>query len=164
MARSSAWLGIFAALCAASCHAHYAWIALDADGRSGSARDAGDRIATFSDADRQAAVAVAAAVATSLGLRPSWTQRLGATEPTPENPFQELALFQGDGPNSNLMLAVGVAQDGSLLRFWISDLEHAQQTPLVRDLVAALKEALARAFPGRRITTGDGRKLRLYAG
>lgn len=139
------------ALCVTSCYAHYAWIGVD-------------RGAAFSDEEKRAAVGVAASVAERLGLRSSWMQGLAPARMTEENPFQELALFQGTGENRNLLLTVAVKDDGSQLRFWISDLDHSQETKLVRDLVNGLKDELARLFPDRRFTVGDGRRLRLYAG
>jgi hypothetical protein len=149
------------ALFITSCYAHYSWLSVDAGDRAALALGSGDQVA-FSDQDKRAAVRVASSVAERLGLQLSWMEGLRPARMTPENPFQELALYQGTGRNSNLLLTVAVKDDGSVLRFWISDLDHSQRTELVGQIVQALKDELARAFPDRGITIGEGHKLRIY--
>ena len=154
--RAHVALTIVASISLASCYAHYSWLTVDAgDPRSSS---------VFVEGEKRAAISAAASVAEKLGLRSSWMQGLAPSRATAGNPFQELALFQGSGRSSNLMLTVAVKDDGTVLRFWISDLDHSQPTELVSELVRALKEELQRTFPNRRITVGGGRKLRIYAG
>jgi len=154
----------FVVLSLGSCRAHYSWVNVDAADPTSSALTSSDHRIVFSESERRAAVSVAASVAERLGLRSSSMRELLPSRTTAENPFRELALFQGSGSSRNLLLTVAVKDDGSVLRFWISDLDHSQQTELVRELVSALKEELTRIFPNQRITVGDGRKLRIYAG
>jgi hypothetical protein len=146
----------------ASCYAHYAWIAVEAP--QSDAESADVSAATFSEAEAAAAVQVAVKITRSLGLEFSRMNRLPAPEPTPEDPFRRLALFQGSGENDNLLLTVAIRDDGSIIRCWISDLDHPRETELASELLEALKAELGRAFPNRTIRVGDGRKLRIFAG
>jgi hypothetical protein len=146
----------------ASCYAHYSWIAVEAAQTDAAFTDAS--ALKFSKEEAAMAVRVVAEIAQSLGLEISRMNRLPPPEPTPENPFQRLALFQGSGGNSNLLLAIAISEDRSVIRCWISDLDHSQETEFVTELVKSLQAGLARAFPTRNVTMGDGRKLRIYAG
>jgi hypothetical protein len=159
-ARAFVALTILTSVCIASCYAQYSWLSVDAGVDSNSS----ERAVVFSETERRAAINAAAAISLQIGLRPSPMAGMVPSKPTPENPFRELALFQGSGDNSNLILTVALKDDGTVLRFWISDLDHSHPTELVVKLVSALKEMLERTFPDRKITVGGGRKLRIYAG
>ena len=151
-----------ASLALVACYAHYAWIAVEASETD--TTDAKTPTATLSEAEIAEAVAIAGQIARSHGLEVSRMDRLPPPEPTPQDPFRRLALFRGSGEYQDLQLAVAIRDDRSVLRCWISDLDHARATGLTSALVKALKEQLERAFPTRTISVGDGRKLRIYAG
>ena len=155
--RARAGLGILAALCAAGCYSHIAWIDV-------SAGASGGPVATFSEAEQRKAVEIATSVATKLGLGRSWMERLNLTQPTEDYPYRHLAVFQGSGEYANLTLFVAVEVDATVLHFWIDDLDHGREMPLVREMKAALEEAVPRAFPGMQITIGSERRLRLFKG
>jgi hypothetical protein len=160
----SAALGVMAmaSLSLVACYAHYAWIAVEASQTSTTISEA--RAATLSEAEIAEAVAIAGQIARSHGLEVSRMDRLPPPEPTPEDPFRRLALFRGSGEYENLQLSVAIRDDRSVIRCWISDLDHARETGFTSALVKTLKEQFERAFPTRAISVGDGRKLRIYAG
>lgn len=146
------------------CYAHYSWLAVHSIPAAGPDTASHDPQGVFSEEDERAAISIAASVAARFELRESWMEGLEPTAPDRSSGFRELAMFQGSGRNANLMLTVSVTHDGTILRFWISDLDHSQQTRLVGKLVSALKRELKSTFANREIQVGDGRKLRLYAG
>jgi len=151
-----------ASLSSVACYAHYAWIAVEASETD--TTDAETPTATLSEAEITEAVAIVGQIARLHGLEVSRMDRLPPPEPTSEDPFRRLALFRGSGEYQDLQLAVGIRDDRSVIRCWISDLDHARETGFTSALVKALKEQLERAFPTRTISVGDGRKLRIYAG
>ena len=146
----------------AGCYAHYSWLAVDATQTS--ADDRGTSTSTFSDREVTAAVQVAAEIARAVGLEISPMDGIRPTQPTRYNPFRELALYQGTGDNQGLLLTIAIKDDGSVIRLWISDLQHGDATDLVQELVRRLGPALKQAFPNRRVNYGEGRKLRIYGG